>query len=93
MDAPRATGTHNGCGTKYSVPEGYCTRTHVSELPQGLKVKGDLLLMGCENIWYLPKDLRVEGTVYLSGTKVPKLTLSQWKNQGITAADFDYEED
>ena len=49
--------------------------------------------MGCENIWYLPKDLRVEGTVYLSGTKVPKLTLSQWKNQGITAADFDYEED
>ena len=43
--------------------------TNITSLPEGLKVKGNLLLIDCNNLTSLPKGLKVGGSLDLSGCK------------------------
>ena len=45
----------------------------LTSLPDNLTVNGNLLLHGCEDLTYLPKNLYVKGSLDISFTKVNKL--------------------
>jgi hypothetical protein len=51
----------------------YLKDTPIQSLPNGLEVVGDLYLEDCKNLKSLPNDLKVGGSLDLSGTSIQPL--------------------
>ena len=47
--------------------------SEITSLPEGLKIEGDLALIDCTNLMYLPEGLKVGGSLNLHRTKINSL--------------------